>query len=77
MTDREALHALVDALPEESLPVVASTLRGLSVDGVLPAHTEARIRRGIADAERGAVTPAAEVFRGMHARLDVIETGRR
>ena len=76
-TDREALHALVDALPEESLPVVAATLRGLSVDGVLPADTETRIRRGIADADRGAVTPAAEVFRGMHARLDVIEAGRR
>ncbi len=73
MTDREALHALVDALPEESLPVVAATLRGLSVDGVLPADTETRIRRGIADADRG--RPPADVL-GMHVRLDVIESRR-
>jgi predicted transcriptional regulator len=76
MTDREALHALVDALPDDALANAVEALRGLATDEALSVETEARIRRGIADAERGAVTPAAEVFRAMHERLDAMTPAR-
>lgn len=77
MTDRDALHALVDTLPDDALPNAAEALRELADDAGLSPEREARIRRGIADAERGAVKPAAEVFRAMHERLDAIVAARR
>lgn len=51
MTDRDALHALVDTLPDDALASAEMALRELA-DEVVPPEVEARIiaaRRSIAE----------------------------
>ena len=68
MTTREALHHLVDELPEEQTELARvwlEELRGAAdEDGPpLDAETLASIDRGLADVAAGRVTPLAEYER--------------
>ncbi len=63
---REALHAIIDELPEESLERVLDAI--VDIDGPLPPEDEAGIRRGLDAVQSGAMIDGADAF----ARLDAI-----
>jgi predicted transcriptional regulator len=68
-TTRANLHALVDDLPENLLPEAERALSGVTMPVFLTHEEVEGVRRGLADAERGAVVPAEEVFRRLDAMI--------
>jgi len=73
MTDRDALHALVDALPEEDLPRAAEALRGVVGDGdvfELTPEQEEGVRAAMRQLDAGEGVPWETVHAELTARLD-------
>lgn len=72
-TSRSTLHALIEALPEESLERALAALAAVSQDGAVDVDDEAGIRRGLADVAAGRLVSGDDAF----ARFDAVLASRR